>query len=127
MIRPKTHADPAELDHHQRVSTSDECDGSLRTCTSCTSCAVRQVRAELIRSRARITTHITTAILLNRALTFRTFLCIGANPIRSLTIILTLLQPLLDQGTNTRLMFRQTATETESMATIALDGWNDRI
>lgn len=47
---------------------------------------------------------ITTAILLNCDMAFGTLLCIGGNPIRGLTVIITLFNPLLQPLTFDRIM-----------------------
>ena len=63
---------------------------------------------------------ITAAVLLDGRQTFGTFFRVGRNPVRSLGVILALLQPHLDQRTGWRLMIVQTASETETVLACAV-------
>jgi hypothetical protein len=70
---------------------------------------------------------VASAILLDRRTTLGTLLCVCRDPVRSLRVILTLLQPLLHQAARARLMVRECAAKAEPVLTIAHDRWDDAV
>ena len=72
------------------------------------------------------TSHVVaTSILFNRRVTSRAFLRIGRDPIRSLRIIGTLLQPFLDQRARGRLMVCQNTAKAPSFSANASHSRDD--
>lgn len=67
---------------------------------------------------------ITSPVLLNRRDTFGTLFSICRNPVRSLRIILTLLQPLFDKCAGTGLMFGKSTPKAKIVATSTVDRRN---
>ena len=61
---------------------------------------------------------ITTSILLNGRMTFGTFFSVGRDPIRGLRVVLTFLQPFLDQNTWAWTVIVESATETKRVSTL---------
>ncbi len=68
---------------------------------------------------------ITTTIFLNGRVAFRTLFCMSGNPIGSLRIVLTFLEPHAGKRTNTRLMISKATAETELIGAVAFDGGYD--
>lgn len=68
---------------------------------------------------------IATTILLDCGVTLGTFFCIRRYPVGCLRIILTFLEPFLDNSAGCRLVIVEGATEAEMMAAVAMHGWND--
>jgi len=77
---------------------------------------------------SREETHVTTPILLDSRMTFRALLRVCTNPVTSLTIILTLLDPFPHDGTTTRSMIPiESTSETEYVTAYARDGGEDDV
>ena len=72
--------------------------------------------------------HVVAAtILLDCRIAFRTLLGIGRDPVGGFGVVLTLLDPLLDQGAWRRLVIFESATEAKAVFASTFDSWNDAI
>lgn len=137
VLTPRPHADPAKLlkdcrrERRKEESVAGQVERGWASNTNPVASLARHVlrRAQSIscqlrRKEARKTTNIASSILLDRGMTFDAFLRIRANPVGSLTIVGTLLQPSLDDRTTARPVVRLRAAKAERVAARATNGGN---